>query len=95
MSWADSRCPFLGHRITAEGAAPITRHVEAVQNFSRPQDKKQLQSFLGLVNFYRRFIPAAAKILLPLSDALRADQDWVWSPAHQGHTDFCSCPGTS
>jgi hypothetical protein len=49
---------FLGHRITAEGAAPITRHVEAVQNISRPQDKKQLQSFLGLVNFtavlYRR-----------------------------------------
>ncbi len=68
---------FLGHHITAEGATPITRHVEAVQNFSRPQDKKQLQSFLGLVNFYRRFIPAAARILLPLTDALRADQDWV------------------
>jgi hypothetical protein len=74
---------FLGHRITAEGAAPITRHVEAVQNFPWPQDKKQLLSFLGLVNFYHRFIPAAAKIFLPLTDALRADQDWVWSPAMQ------------
>jgi cleavage and polyadenylation specificity factor subunit 1 len=74
---------FLGHHITADGAAPITRHVEAVQNFPTPQDKKQLQSFLGLVNFYRRFIPAAARILLPLTDALRADQDWVWSPAMQ------------
>jgi hypothetical protein len=72
---------FLGHHITTEGAAPITRHVEAAQNFSRPQDKKQLQSFLGLVNFYRRFIPPAARILLPLTDALQADQDWVWSPA--------------
>ncbi len=74
---------FLGHHVTAERAAPIARHVEAVQNFPRPQDKKQLQSFLGLVNFYRRFIPAAARILLPLMDALRADQDWVWSPAMQ------------
>jgi hypothetical protein len=64
---------FLGDRITAKGAAPIARHMEAVQNFPRPQDKKQLQSFLGLVNFYRRFIPAAARILLPLTDALRAD----------------------
>jgi len=33
---------FLGHRITAEGAAPIAIHVEAVQNFPRPQNKKQL-----------------------------------------------------
>jgi hypothetical protein len=32
-----------------------------------------LQTFLGMVNFYRRFIPAAANILLPLTDALRAD----------------------
>jgi hypothetical protein len=74
---------FLGHHITAEGATPIARHVEAVQNFPRPQDKKQLQSFLGLVNFYSRFIPAAARILLPLTDSLRSDQGWVWSPAMQ------------
>ena len=45
---------FLGHHITAEGASPITKHVEVIQSFPRPLDKKQLQSFLGLVNFYRR-----------------------------------------
>jgi hypothetical protein len=44
--------------------------VEVIQSFPQPQDKKQLQSFLGLVNFYRRFIPAVAQILLPLTDAL-------------------------
>jgi hypothetical protein len=43
---------------------------EVIQNFPRLLDKKQLQSFLGLVNFYRRFILAAAQILLPLEDAL-------------------------
>ena len=36
-----------------------------------------------MVNFYRRFIPAAANILLPLTDALRADWSWVWVPAMQ------------
>jgi hypothetical protein len=61
---------FLGHHITGAGASPITKHVEVIQSFPRPQDKKQLQSFLGLVNFYRRLIPAAAQILLPLTDAL-------------------------
>jgi len=74
---------FLGHHITAEGASPILKHVQAIQDFSPPRDKKQLQSFLGLVNFYCRFIPAVANILLPLTDTLRADWDWVWAPAMQ------------
>jgi hypothetical protein len=74
---------FLGHHITAEGASPILKHVQAIQDFSPPRDKKQLQSFLGLVNFYCRFIPAVANILLPLTDSLRADWDWVWAPAMQ------------
>jgi hypothetical protein len=72
---------FLGHHITAAGASPITKHVEVIQSFPQPQDKKQLQSFLGLVNFYRRFIPAAAQILLPLTDALRGEAAWTWTPA--------------
>ena len=54
---------FLGHHITAEGASPILHHVQAIQEFPAPRDKKQLQTFLGMVNFYRRFIPAAANIL--------------------------------
>ncbi len=36
-----------------------------------------------MVNFYRLFIPAVAKILLPLTDTLRADGSWSWSPAIQ------------
>ena len=58
--------------------------MQALQEFPAPQDKKQLQSFMGLVNIYRRFIPVAANILLPLTDTLRAD--WtcmVWAPAIQ------------
>jgi hypothetical protein len=62
---------FLGHSITAAGAMPLLKHVEAIQNFPRPVDAKQLQQFLGLVNFYRCFISGAAGILRPLSDALR------------------------
>ncbi len=47
--------------------------LQAIQDFSAPQDKKQLQTFLGMVNFYRQFIPAVANILFPLTDALQAD----------------------
>ena len=92
---------FLGHRITAEGAAPIVKHVEAIQNFPQPQDRKQLQSFLGLVNFYRRFIPAAAQILLPLTDVFarresrKVDLSTGYAAQflpHQGHTQQGCCP---
>jgi hypothetical protein len=41
---------FLGHRITAEGAAPLEDHVAAVKDFPLPADKQGLQRFLGLVN---------------------------------------------
>jgi hypothetical protein len=45
--------------------------VEAVQRHPPPTTIKELQGFLGMVNFYRRFIPSAATILLPLTNCLR------------------------
>jgi hypothetical protein len=62
---------FLGHRISAEGATPLVDHVEAVRQFQQPADKQELQCFLGLVNFYRWFLPGAAGLLKPLTDALQ------------------------
>ncbi len=49
----------------------MLKHVESIQKCSRPEDSKQLQCFLGLVNLYRRFIPSAAGILRLLSNALK------------------------
>jgi hypothetical protein len=76
---------FLGHHITAKGAEPVVKHVEVIKQFPWPADCKQLQSFLGLVNFYRRFIPAASQILFPLTKALKGDRpsSLYWTPARQ------------
>ncbi len=63
---------FLGHHITAEGAEPLQQKVAAIADFHRPQDAKGMQRFLGMINFYRRFIQGAAGILRPLTDALRS-----------------------
>ena len=60
---------YLGHKITATGIVPLHRHVEALLQQPRPQDVCSLQRFLGMVNFYRRFLPGIAKILRPLTDA--------------------------
>ena len=47
---------FLGHRFTAQGIKPLPERVEAIHQFPRPQDAKSLGEFLGIVNFYHRFI---------------------------------------
>ena len=65
-----SSIDFLGHRITSHGATPLPSKVEAVRQFKQPVTVKGLQEFVGMVNFYRRFIPNAAKIMQPLFVAL-------------------------
>jgi hypothetical protein len=66
-----SEIEFLGHRVSAAGVEPLASHVEAIRDFQPPEDKQGLQIFLGLVNFYRRFLPGAASVLKPLIDVLR------------------------
>ena len=61
---------FLGHRVNARGLRPLPSKVEAVQRFQHPRTVKALQRFLGLVNFYRRFLPCIAATMRPLTDAL-------------------------
>jgi hypothetical protein len=64
------------------GVTPLPRHVAAVQDCPPPTDIKQLQRFLGLINFYRRFLPAVARILQPLTDLLKGSPKvLLWSPA--------------
>jgi hypothetical protein len=74
---------FLGHKVSAEGAQPLHSYVEAVTRLPHPNTVKELQVFLGLINFYRRFIPGAALMLLPLTNALKGscsqNQPLLWS----------------
>jgi hypothetical protein len=68
--WGASSIDFLGHRMSAEGVHLLPSHVAAMQEFPQPETVRELQAFLGMVNFYRRFLPAVAKTLKPLTDAL-------------------------
>ncbi|CAH8566999.1 unnamed protein product [Schistosoma bovis] len=64
---------FLGHNITSQGITPIATEVDAIKNYPLPDSWKKLRRFLGLINYYRRFIPNCASILQPLTDALRGN----------------------
>ena len=83
-----SEVEFLGLKVTAGGVAPIPEQLSAVKDFPSPGTVKELQAFLGAVNFYRPFIPAAAKILLPLTAVLKGgkkgSEKLEWTPEMSG-----------
>ena len=66
-----SNISFLGHAISATGIRPLADKVQAIADYPEPSSFKQLRSFSGLVNFYRRFIPNCASLMQPLTDLLR------------------------
>lgn len=61
---------FLGYKVSAAGIQPLFSKVQAIQDFPVPKNIKELRRFLGMLNFYRRFIPAAASIQAPLNELL-------------------------
>ena len=70
---------FLGHRVNEHGVMADPSKLEAVKNFPTPKSVTELKSFLGLANFYRKFIKDFAKIAHPLHGLLRKGVDFVWS----------------
>ena len=69
--FGQNRLRFLGHIVSDKGIAPVACKVDAINSFSTPQNAQSLRRFLGIVNFYRKFIPQCAKILAPLNSLLQ------------------------
>ena len=75
---------FLGFRIDAQGIHPMEDRVSAIREQVPPTSIKELQRFLGMINYYRRFIPKAAHHLYPLFEALRSkSKKFEWTDTCQ------------
>ncbi len=70
-TFAKHEITFLGHMVTGQGILPSHERVQVIKNFERPLTVKQLKRFLGMINFYRRFIPGAAADQALLNDYLK------------------------
>jgi len=62
---------FLGHHVDATGIRPLEKKVQAIRNFPLPATQRKLREFIGLLNFYRRFIPNCATIIQSLHSLLK------------------------
>ena len=65
---------FLGHHISSQGITPLPDKVKAVQDFPLPNSQRKLRQFIGPVNFYHRFLPHCAELMLPHHALLYSDK---------------------
>lgn len=52
---------FLGHLVSSSGIKPLPSRIKVIKDFKLPENITELRKFLGIINFYRRFIPNAAE----------------------------------
>ena len=69
---------FLGHVESAEGVKVAVNKVKAVSSWPMLTCVWEVQGFLGLANFYRRFVKGLGAIAKPLTDLTRKDKDFTW-----------------
>ena len=72
---------YLGHHIDVQGVHTSEKKLKAIVEAPKPRNVQELHSFLGVLNYYAKFIPNLSSILHPLNNLLRANQRWVWTHA--------------
>jgi hypothetical protein len=79
-TFAQQECKFLGRIISKDGVKVDPRKIEAVRDWPIPKDQHQVRSFLGLANYFRRFIQGFSTLAAPLSALTRAKATYEWTP---------------
>ena len=82
-SFQSKEVVYLGHKIDAEGIHTLDEKVKSIQEVPAPKNVSELQTYLGLLNYYHRFLPKASTVLAPLHELLRKEHVWRWGKRQQ------------
>jgi hypothetical protein len=81
--WAVKRVKFLDHVFDERGISVDESKFSIIRDFPVPTTPKRVRSFLGLANYYRRFVKGFSQISAPLRALLKADAKFEWTPQCQ------------
>ena len=78
---------YLGFNVSKDGLKPTKDKVEAIKEAEAPKSLSELRSFIGIVNYYSRFLPNLADKMAPLYALLQKTQKWKWTVRQQSAFD--------
>lgn len=78
-SWMEDTVTYMGHRVDKHGIQPTEDKLKAIREAPRPENVSQLKSYLGLLGYYRSFLPNLATKLNPVHQLLKNGVQWAWT----------------
>ena len=81
-SFLKKHIPYFGHIVSGDGIKPVPEKLSSIQRMLHSYTPKEVKQFLGLIGYYRKFIPQYADIARPLNALMRKDTEFEW-------TDIC------
>ena len=79
---------YLVHRISANGLEPLPEKLKAIKNLAPARKMDKSCHILGLLGYYRSFVPAFANITLPITSLLKKNTPFVWSDKCQQALEY-------
>ena len=70
----------MGHLISGEGIEPVPEKLDSIKNMPSPQTPKEVMQFLGLMGYYRKFVPKFSDVARPLTNVTKKDMPYEWTP---------------
>ena len=83
--------PLFGEVVSRQGIQPDPQKVRALTEMLVPKNKKELQAFLGIINYLNKFSPGTSEICKPLRKLTSSKMTWTWNASYQQLFDKANC----